>query len=652
MAGPLQQRWPGTSGVRRSPHDSQFKCYDGMHNWNQLQPAPYDGMYSFPSVTAHRSRRPASRPAPTARSASRTRRPPRTAPIPTTILTAQARPCCRPASMSSKWSCPRAIELVKEEDKNILIGDNFIAPVTQQFGGLGSIFILPDQAEVAASSNPNNPQNHNTGSGPHQRFPATKVTRAAWKPSGPASVRSASFPISSASSRGSAEVAPFAGATRHLCDRKEVTLTDQTSALAKFYIFTETHTASHFTGVITDDFTAEFDPFSPQFGEKFGPAYLPVSFKDWAGNEIERVYYRCVGRLQRPELLHVGSQSAEPDRVRPHHDGRLHERRRTDPDGNGGTMTDPLFQDGYSQFCYELPFMPGQTGYFDTPVVPTSAFAGGYNNPDCAYPDATPAISEVDGDGIGPWVATAGGAIQTVAVTAGGSGYTSAPTVSISGAPGTGAAATAVISGKVNTVTLTTATKTTNRGYSSAPTVGLTGGGGSGATAIANMTGSVTSVTVTTKGVYQGNVLFAPTVTVTITGTGTGATATANMTKINPPLGTTWQVNSVTITNAGTGYTGSATVAFSTGTTRALGTVQLGQSVASVNVTNGGSGYTSLPSVTFTGSLATGGQAAAATSTISGSVVAVNVASGGSGYVNPTVGFSGGGGGGAGAPGS
>ena len=32
------------------PHNSQFKCYDGMHNWNQLQPAPYDGMYQFPSV--------------------------------------------------------------------------------------------------------------------------------------------------------------------------------------------------------------------------------------------------------------------------------------------------------------------------------------------------------------------------------------------------------------------------------------------------------------------------------------------------------------------------------------------------------------------------------------------------------------------------
>ena len=68
-------------------------------------------------------------------------------------------------------------------------------------------------------------------------------------------------------------------------------------------------------------------------------------------------------------------------------------------------ITDPLFNPQYSQFCYEIPFMPGQTQYMDTPVVPASAFAGaGYNNPDCAYPDLTPAVSEVDGDGVGPYV--------------------------------------------------------------------------------------------------------------------------------------------------------------------------------------------------------------------------------------------------------
>ena len=60
--------------------------------------------------------------------------------------------------------------------------------------------------------------------------------------------------------------------------------------------------------------------------------------------------------------------------------------------------------------------MPGLTTYLDTPVVPTQAFVGaGYNNPDCGYPDATPAIKEVDGDGIGPWVSAAG---KTLTITA------------------------------------------------------------------------------------------------------------------------------------------------------------------------------------------------------------------------------------------
>src|SRR2546428_12038926 len=70
----------------------------------------------------------------------------------------------------------------------------------------------------------------------------------------------------------------------------------------------------------------------------------------------------------------------------------------------------PLFTPKTSQFCYEIPFMPGQTQYMDTPVTPTSGFAGaGYNNPDCAYPAATPAIAEVDSnDGGGPWASAAG----------------------------------------------------------------------------------------------------------------------------------------------------------------------------------------------------------------------------------------------------
>ena len=73
--------------------------------------------------------------------------------------------------------------------------------------------------------------------------------------------------------------------------------------------------------------------------------------------------------------------------------------------------------------------------------------------------------------------------VRNVNVGNGGSGYTSAPTVSFTGGGGSGATATATIDsdGRVNGVAVT------NRGtgYTSAPTVSFSGGGGSGATATA-----------------------------------------------------------------------------------------------------------------------------------------------------------------------
>ena len=55
---------PGHSSAERDPftnytlgaNDRQFRCYDGFHNWNQVQAAPYDGRYNFPSpayIAAH-----------------------------------------------------------------------------------------------------------------------------------------------------------------------------------------------------------------------------------------------------------------------------------------------------------------------------------------------------------------------------------------------------------------------------------------------------------------------------------------------------------------------------------------------------------------------------------------------------------------------
>src|SRR5256885_2649145 len=323
---------------------------------------------------------------------------------------------------------PPGYELVKEEDKNILIGDNYIAPVTVQFPGLaGAVYILPDQASVAAVYNGN--QGAASGFNPtNAQNPSQTFGRQSSLSSGEGDTGSVEifWPCVGTTRIGpdfislipqSAAVAPFARAQRNFCDRKLVTLGDQTSALAKFWVFPSAHVAAHFTGITTDDFTSEFDPFSPQFGEKFSPANLPVSIKDWAGNETSRVYTDEWGSY---DGLNYSTWEVNP----PNPTGYAPTMMVTcmnDPGpipGPTGTMiTDPLFNPSYSQFCYEIPFMPGQTQYMDTPVTPTSAFAGaGYNNVDCAYPDLTPAIKEVDGDGVGPWVSAAGHTIRITAL--------------------------------------------------------------------------------------------------------------------------------------------------------------------------------------------------------------------------------------------
>jgi len=149
------------------------------------------------------------------------------------------------------------------------------------------------------------------------------------------------------------------------------------------------------------------------------------------------------------------------------------------------------------------------------------------------------------------------GSVGTIAVTAGGSGYTSAPSVQIS-APNeaNGVQATAVATIVANAVSYITLTEA-GTGYTAAPTVTLSGGGGSGATAIASYT------------------TFKP--------------------------GTV----SVTVLNGGSGYTNAAniTVSFSGGggANAAATAVTSGNIITQIVMTNPGSGYTSAPTVTITG---------------------------------------------------
>jgi hypothetical protein len=346
---------------------NQFKCYDGFHLWNQVQPAVYDGAYAFRTDSA-------------------------------------GKPLAR-GKYIVEMIPPPGYELVKEEDKNILIGDAWVAPVAQQFGALSNIFIMPDQASVAAYYNPANPNNPTTSLG----FQGAKLK----------------FPTCIGSTRtvpdfmslfpNSGQVAPFAGATKALCDRKEVTLGDQMTAIATFFVFSNTPVAAHYTGLILDDAATEINATSPDFGEKFALSYAPISIRDMNGVEISRTYSDQWGTFNGMAASTWQVNVPNPAGYSPNmlitcmNDPGPTLDTRAGSATFGQMITDPLFNPSFSNFCYTWPFMPGATVYLDTPVLPVAAFADGYNPADCAYADSTPSIKRVDGDNIGPWVAAADG---------------------------------------------------------------------------------------------------------------------------------------------------------------------------------------------------------------------------------------------------
>ena len=135
--------------------------------------------------------------------------------------------------------------------------------------------------------------------------------------------------------------------------------------------------------------------------------------------------------------------------------------------------------------------------------------------------------------------------VGSVNVTIGGYGYTSPPTVTISGGGGSGALATAtIVNGAVSEVAVTN----NGTGYTSRPTLSFSGGGGSGAVGYVDLDRtSVASVNVISSGTH-----FTGTPALSFKGGGgAGATATANMVGLPPRA----QISTVTVSAGGSGYT-------------------------------------------------------------------------------------------------
>ena len=314
---------------------SNNKCYDGLRNFNQVRPAVFDGGYAFGAEGE----------------------------LP-------------PGKYVVEVVVPPGYELVKEEDINVGFGDTYVMdPAGVTFPG-GAVATLPDYAMVEdALIEPGLAQPRCVGE--LREVPAELSL----------------FPVG--------EPAPFAGATRPLCNRKEVLLSDQGQAAADFFLFTSTPVSARFAGMILDDTAQEFNPLSPQFGEKWAPPFVPVAVLDHLGNEISRVYSDQWGRMNGLVPSTFTANMPSPSGFAPamlmtcmNDPGPI-----PDPANPNNLMLDPQYNPAYSTFCYTFQYMPGTTTYLDTPVVPVSAFASGYNPPDCEAEEFTPKINRVDGFG-------------------------------------------------------------------------------------------------------------------------------------------------------------------------------------------------------------------------------------------------------------
>lgn len=247
-----------------------------------------------------------------------------------------------------------------------------------------------------------------------------------------------------------------------------------------------------------------------------------------------------------------------------------------------------------------------------------------------------PEVKFVGGTGSGARAHTtvANGSVSSVEMDDYGSGYEDPPRVVIgSGMSGTfPAAAEVVIKYKIVSLVV----QKSGTGYTSIPTVTVSGGGAvTQATAHAALTGSLTSIDVTSPGNYP----IGPPAVKIEGGGGSGATAVALMSGSN--------VIGVRIGNRGAGYTSAPTISFfPTVSTPAVATASFtADTSVEVFLDDGGVGYLTTPTVTVDPPPAGGEPCQVVAALGSGIVTLIEVTYAGEGYpAPPALTFLGGGG--------
>ncbi|MDH4109078.1 MAG: hypothetical protein OEW35_12215 [Gammaproteobacteria bacterium] len=350
-------------------------CYDGLRNFNQIRPAVFDGGFAFadydldninPNVAADIQA------------------------YYDYVAGLQASGRISQASYDAlqlgllpgqyiiEAAAPPGYEHIKEEDRNVDFGDNYI-PSAQALAVpcVGDDHLVPPYFSMSTRD----------GSGGElQLIPGIDPAEAA---------------------------APYANIMRPLCDRKEVQLSSAQNAGVEFFLMTDVPIVANVAGMILNDMASEFDPNAPTFGEKAAPPWVPVGFYDFDGKQVNRVYADQYGRYNAVLPSTYTTNLPQPSGMSPNmliacmnDAGPIEEIDPATGEPTGKLIIDPYFDQRFSQFCYTFQYMPGVITYLDTPVLPIAAFAGPGNAPlDCERPAATPVIASVTRSTLdGPYV--------------------------------------------------------------------------------------------------------------------------------------------------------------------------------------------------------------------------------------------------------
>ncbi len=368
------------------PAISDDRCFDGLRNFNQVRPGVFDGGFAFADYNLDylTTVRPA-----VAQAINNY--------LTNADSTVRAVDAAKadalqlgliPGDYIVEAATPPGYKLMKEEDKNVDFGDEYIpSPAAFAATCVGDLRTVPPYFSMTTRD----------GSGSAlQLIPGIDPADAA---------------------------APYAGEERPLCDRKKVPLSAAQNAGAEFWVMTDVPKAGKVTGVMLNDLANEFNPNSLSFGEKFAPPLLPVAFYDWNGKLVNRVYGDVYGRYNllvpstysanlpqpsgmSPNMLVSCMNDAGPIRNPKYNPNNDNDMDGIDANGNVRTIIDPFFDPQYSQFCYTFQYMPGATTYLDTPVVSVASFTTPGAFPvDCERPDDTPMIRLVTRtDYTGPFV--------------------------------------------------------------------------------------------------------------------------------------------------------------------------------------------------------------------------------------------------------